>query len=380
MALPARGEPLPEPCVGLRLLALTDPAAAFAWLDRVRCARGGWLDAAGLGPDETPSHEILREGGMRLRAYREPGPGPVLLLVPAPIKRHYVWDLAPGRSVVRSALAAGFMVGLLEWTEPAGDAARRDLEDHADRLIGRAVDALAARHGAASVLLAGHSLGGTLAAIFAALHPDRVRGLVLVEAPLRFGPDAGALGALAAASPAAPGAVRRMFGTVPGSAISAMGIAADPVGFLAARWLDALASAAAAESALTHLRVLRWTLDELAMPGPLFEEVTGRLCRDDAFHRGTLRVAGRPALPERLAMPVLAVLDPRSRLVPPASVLPVLALAGRTPTILGHHEAEPGAALAHVGPLVGRTAQARLWPAILRWAHAAWAGEVAQPR
>jgi polyhydroxyalkanoate synthase len=312
---------------------------------------------------------------MRLRAYGEPVPGPVLLLVPAPIKKHYVWDLAPGRSIVRRALAAGFNVGLLEWTGPEGDAAGYGLDDHADRLIVAAVDALSRLHGSKGTLLAGHSLGGTLAAVFAALHPDRVPGLVLVEAPLRFGPDAGALGALAAAAPSAPEEVRRAFGVIPGSAISALGVAADPVEFLPARWLDAFASAFAPGSAVTHLRVVRWTLDELAMPGRLFEEVAGRLCRDDAFARGVLEIAGRPALPERLRMPVLAVIDPLSRLVPPASMLPVLVLAERAPTVLYHHEDEVGIALRHVGALVGRAAHERLWPAILGWVGAAWASE-----
>ena len=73
-------------------------------------------------------------------------------------------------------------------------------------------------------------------------------------------------------------------------------------------------------------------------------------------------------------MPVLAVLDPLSRLVPPASVLPTLRLAGRTPTVLHHHEDEAGVALRHVGALVGRAAHERLWPAILGWAGAVWAG------
>ncbi len=268
-------------------------------------------------------------------------------------------------------MAAGLNVGLLEWTGPEGDPAGFGLDDCADRLIGAAVDALAALHGSDGALLAGHSLGGTLAAVFAALRPERVRGLALVEAPLRFGPDAGPLGALAAMAPSAPEAVRAALGPVPGSVLSALGVAADPVEFLPARWLDALASAADPEASATHLRVVRWTLDELAMPGRLFEEVAGRLCRDDAFARGAL--AGRPALPGRLRMPVLAVLDPLSRLVPPASVLPVLGQAGRAPTVLHHREDEAGAALRHVGALVGRAAHGRLWPAVLGWAGAVWA-------
>ena len=104
----------------------------FGVMDEARRQAGRMLDAAGFGPDEAPWREALRADGVRLRAYGEPVPGPVLLLVPAPIKRHYVWDLAPGRSVVRRALAAGFNVGLIERTEPEGDAADRGVDDYAD--------------------------------------------------------------------------------------------------------------------------------------------------------------------------------------------------------------------------------------------------------
>src|SRR5258708_38764600 len=42
-------------------------------------------------------------------------------------------------------------------------------------------------------ILIGHSLGGPLAAILAAIEPHRVDKLVLIEAPLRFGEQTGAL-------------------------------------------------------------------------------------------------------------------------------------------------------------------------------------------
>ena len=220
------------------------------------------------------------------------------------------------------------------------------------------------------MLLAGHSLGGTLAAILAALHPARTRGLVLVEAPLRFGVGAGALGTLVAATPWGPEAARDILGVVPGSMISALGVAADPIEFLPARWLDALGSAGDPEAAATHARVLRWTLDELAMPGQLFADIAGRLCRDDAFHRGVIQVAGRQLGPEQLAIPVLAVVDPLSRLVPPRSTIPFLERTRGAWTVLQHRDEDAGIALRHVGPLVGRKAHRDLWPEILRWANA----------
>lgn len=353
---------------------MTNPGfSALHLLDQLRRARGAWLDRIGLGPLEHPWREVLRVDGMRLRAYGEPGGGPVLLIVPAPIKRGYIWDLVPDRSVVGQARAAGFDVGLVEWLEPEADAAAFGLDD-AERLIGVAVDAMADRHEVPGVLLAGHSLGGTLAAIHAARQPERVRGLVLVEAPLRFKGRDGSLAALAKAAPHAPEALQAAFGSVPGSVVSAAGMAADPVEFLVRPWLDSFVSSMDQEARTVRLRIMRWALDEFAMPGQLFADVTGRLCRDDSFYEGTLVVGGRPAVAERIAMPVLAVIDPRSVMVPPPSVLPFLERTRGAWTVRWHGENEAGVPLHHVAPLVGREAHRQLWPEILHWAHAVWAG------
>jgi polyhydroxyalkanoate synthase len=207
----------------------------------LRRDRAAWLRSAGFGPIETPFRTAYRLEGLRLRIYGEELDGPILLIVPAPIKRAYIWDLMPGRSVVRHAVGSGFTLGLIEWADPELDHASRGLEDYADRSIGIAVAAISQGFGARGVLLAGHSLGGTLAAIFAALHPREVRGLLLVEAPLRFGPGVGALGSMAACAPWAPEAAYGADREIPGSLISALGVAADPTEFLTGRWLDGLA-------------------------------------------------------------------------------------------------------------------------------------------
>jgi poly[(R)-3-hydroxyalkanoate] polymerase subunit PhaC len=312
---------------------------------------------------------------MRLRGYAGPRRGPALLLVPAPITRAYIWDLAPRRSVVRQALAAEYNVAVLEWIEPeAGSCADRGLDDYADRLIGSAVDTASTTFGTDGMLLAGHSLGGTLAAVFASLHPECVRGLALIEAPLHFESGTGALGLLAAAAPWAAEAASAAFETVPGSLVSALGLAADPVEFTAERWLDALASAADPEAAATHLRVIRWTFDEFPMPARLFADVLGRLCRDDEFHLGKLTIGGGAARSDRLGMPLLTVLDRRSMLVPARAVLPALQRASGPLTIHWHEETAAGAALKHVGALVGLEAHRRLWPKLLDQLAAVWEG------
>lgn len=177
--------------------------SALAWLDAARRSAGRALDVAGLGAWQAPFRIAVQAPPMRLRACQshEAGSGPALLLIPAPIKRAYIWDLRPEISVVRRCLARGLRTYVLEWLDPAPGDDELGLADYANRFPAAAVKAIAAETGRREVQLAGHSLGGTFAAIFAALHPERVRGLILIDAPLAFGATGGPLARAVAAAP-----------------------------------------------------------------------------------------------------------------------------------------------------------------------------------
>src|SRR5262245_25496388 len=299
--------------------------AFFEALDNARRLQGMALDALGLGPSEAPHETIFRTAGASLRRYGTgKEPGPPVVIIPAPIKRSYIWDLAPGASAARCLLDAG-SVFLLDWeptAEPFG------LAEYAG-LIREALDAAAIDR---AVLLA-HSLGGLFAAVFAALHPRRVRGLGLLATPLHFAPGVGIFSAMADAF-----AARAIPSSVPGSFLGAASFRAAPVTFGWDRFLDLAASLPAPGAMATHLRVERWALDEFPLPGQLLAELATRLARDDAFVRGTLSVGGRLAAPAQVTAPLLCVVDPRCDVVPPAAVLPFLEAAGSTDKTLLHYE------------------------------------------
>jgi len=213
-------------------------------------------------------------------------------------------------------------------------------------------------------ILAGHSLGGTFATIFASLHPERVRALILLEAPLSFAGDAGAIAELIRIGPTTE--TLRKVSAYPGTVLNALSLAASPESFLWWRWRDRLLSAGDPAALRTHLLVERWTLDEYAMPSALFADVVA-LYREDRFMRGTLRIKGQTAAPSNVTMPVLAVVDPDSDVVPPSSVIPFLDALPDRNWILLHYEGDTGIALRHVGVLAGRNAHRILWPEILAW-------------
>jgi polyhydroxyalkanoate synthase len=346
----------------------TDPVTD--WIDEVRRQFGRGLDTIGLGPRETPSRVVAEFPGAKLRAYhdRERSNGPVLLIMPAPFKRAYIWDLLPEVSVVRHCLSRGLRVYLLEWLIPTPREDEFGLAEYAHRLPALALDAIEAEADRPSPLLAGHSLGGTFAAIFSTLHPERVGGLVLADAPLAFGDQGGPLAQAAKAMPHAR-AIRGAAGSpVPGSVINALSVGAAPEAFQLQRVTDFAASLFDPRALAIHARVERWAYDEFPLPGRLFEDVLEQLYREDHFLKGTLRVGNRQTGIAGLRSPVMAVINPVGRVVPPRSVLDGLEAAASASVQVLEYEGDRGPMLQHVGPLVAPISHERLWPKILDWA------------
>jgi polyhydroxyalkanoate synthase len=287
----------------------------FVAVDEMRRWYGRGLDLW-LARTETPSRVVLERSGVKFHDYGHEKNCPSLLIIPAPVKKPYIWDLMPSVSVVLACLRAHFRVYVLEWTETPPNGPNRGLAVSADELIlecAKTIDG--------PTILAGHSLGATFATIFAALHPERVHALVLLEAPLSFSGDAGAIAELIRVGRTTEDL--RKVSAYPGTVLNALSVAASPDSFLWWRWRDWLLSGNDPATLRTHLLVERWTLDEYAMPSALFADVVD-LYRDDKFMRGTLRINGNTAMPENVTMPVLAVVDPESDVVPPSSVVPFL--------------------------------------------------------
>lgn len=108
------------------------PSSWFELLDQLRQLQGNALDCLGLGPRESAFQVVFRTPGLRLRCYATGAAhGAPLLIVPAPIKQPYIWDLSPERSVVRRAIEHQLGIYLVEWTAPGEGTPSPGLSDYA---------------------------------------------------------------------------------------------------------------------------------------------------------------------------------------------------------------------------------------------------------
>ena len=337
--------------------------ARFGWTDVLRRAQGDVLGAWGLGPDECPYRVVAAGSHWRLRDYSDPGASPHLLIVAAPIKRPYIWDLVPSASAIRFCLRQHLHVHLLEWMPASRHSSSNGLDEYVEA-IRECVAKISDEALGTRPFLIGHSLGGTLAAIFAAAEPQSISGLVLLGAPLCFQPATSTFrDALVSLVPTTLSDAEPF----PGSLLSHMSAMASPGTFIWSRLMDAVSSITDHHALEIHARVERWALDEVPLPGKLVRQIVEWLYRENRFCRGFLTVGDARADPFTLKAPTLAVVNAADEVAPLDSVKPFIdALPAESARII-EYPGEVGICLQHLGILVGRQALAQIWPQITSW-------------
>jgi polyhydroxyalkanoate synthase len=337
--------------------------AQFEFLDIWRCAQGSAAALWGTGPNECPYDVIASGEHWRLRDYGDPDSSRSLLIVAAPIKRPYIWDLSPSASALSYCLGANLHVYLLEWMPATRRTASAGI-DECTLAITACVKAISETRASAKPLLIGHSLGGTLAAIYTAAAPESVRALVLLGAPLCFQP--GTSGFRDALVSLVPSDVSEA-DPFPGSLLSNMSALASPSAFVWSRLMDVALSLPDARAMDLHARVERWVLDEVALPGKLVHQIITFLYREDRLCRGALMVGDRLIGPSTMSVPTLAVVNTTDDVAPLGSVLPFLDAMPTKDVRIIEYPGEVGVCLQHLGILIGRQAHTKVWPEIIAW-------------
>lgn len=137
-------------------------------------------------PDEivlesTPFDVAYEEDKVRLLHFRPLAEKQIkvpLVISYALINRYHILDIQAKKSWVRKLLEEGIDVYMIDWGAPTNIDKYLDFDDYVNSYLDNCVDFVRKESGADSVSLQGYCTGGTLATIYASLHPNKVRNLV----------------------------------------------------------------------------------------------------------------------------------------------------------------------------------------------------------
>ncbi len=301
------------------------------------------------------------EGGVTAQApvQDDDRPRTPIVFVPSLINRHYILDLMPGRSLVEFLVGAGFDVYMVDWGRPSDEDRYASFDDYLDGVLHRALRRAAARAGTDKVTLIGYCMGGTLTAIYTALHPEKVRNLVTFAAPIDFS-EGGLLSEWTDRRRFNADLLVDSLGNVPWQLMQASFHMLIPT--LWAQKALYLYDRLENDAFVDHFLALEtWGNDNVSFPGECYRRYVKDLYQGNELVRGGLYIHGKAARLENIHCPVLNVAALGDHIVPLASTKPLTDRAASTDKDLWEL---PGG---HIGAIVSRTAARTFWPALDAW-------------
>lgn len=320
-----------------------------------------WLpDAPPVG--QTPKEVVWSKNKARLYRYhsdhrRHPVP---LVLVYALINKPYILDLTPGNSLVEYLVAQGFDVFLLDWGVPGEEDASLRFDDYVLDYLNRAIAQVTRLTGQPQVSLLGYCMGGTIALMYAALEPDRVRNLTLLATPVDFS-EAGLFTHWLDPEVFNVDRVVDAFGLVPAPFIELGSKLLKPLQNYWAPTVNLLDRLDDEGFVQGWLVMNQWVNDGVPFAGEAYRQWIKWFYQQNRLIRGEVRLKGRPV---DLSHVRAAILNVRARQDHIVQACQAEALKGRTGSQDYCDLVAPGG---HVGLVSGRAAKHELFPRLAAW-------------
>ena len=353
------------PSVALWLSAQRTAFGAVA--DTVRTASvfsSRLADAASVDVGQTPSEVVYRENKLELHRYEsltDDSHDVPLLVVYALINRPFVLDLQPDRSVVRRLLEAGHDVYLIDWGEPSLLDTSLGLGDYVDRYLDNCVDVICERAGVSAINLLGYCMGGTLSAIYAARHPEKVNALGLMATGLYFDDTGGILEQWGGGDHYDPWALVETYGNVPGEFLDVGFDLMDPVANTVTKYARLADHVENEDFVENFARMERWLDDSVDVAGTVYAEFVEEIYQENRLAENELVVGGERVDIENIDMPVLQILGAYDHLVPPAASTPFNDRVGSDDVTTIEYPT------GHVGLAMSTSSHRDLWPEVAEW-------------
>jgi len=336
-----------------------------------------WQHAMRVGQGATPSEVVYEEGHVQLLHYlsdASPAFDTPLVFVFALVNRPYILDLKEGKSVVRHFVDGGFDTYLVDWGLPSDADRHLTLDDYVNGYLDNIVDHVRERSGTEQVSILGYCMGGTMSAMYTALHPEKVRNLILMAAGIDFATRNGLLNVWTDPRYFDVDRFVDAFGNAPASLLQASFLMLKPVANLVQKPLGFLERMNDDAFVDDYFAMEAWLNDNIDVPGEVYRQFVKYLYQQNRLVKGQMPVGKHVVDLKRITCPVLNLMAARDDLVPAAQSAPFNDLVGSQDRTAITFDA------GHIGLAVGSRAQRELWPQAVQGLSARSDRPAARPR
>ncbi|MDY0132402.1 MAG: class III poly(R)-hydroxyalkanoic acid synthase subunit PhaC [Desulforegulaceae bacterium] len=315
------------------------------------------------GIAQTPYEIVHQEDRVKLKYYKsnstEKKRKTPLLIVYALINRETMLDLQPGRSVVEKFLNDGVDVYMIEWGYPSTKDKYLTIDDHVNGYIDNMVDFIRKRENSKKVNLMGICMGGTFCTIYSALHPEKVKNLVLTVTPTSFDTNEGLLHVWM--NKIDVDKVVEGFGNIPGDIMNFGFLLLNPARLMIDKYKGFLHNIDNKSFLENFVRMEKWIYDSPDLPGETFRQFIKDFYQKNLLIKNELVIGGEKVDLKKITMPVLNIYGKFDHLVPPSA-------SDKITSVIGSKDTEDLCLeTGHIGIYVSSRYQKEFAPKISSW-------------
>lgn len=312
----------------------------------------------------TPTEPVYREDKLRVLRYEsdvEKQFSTPLLVVFALVNRPYILDLRPGKSVVRHFVDRGFDVYNLDWGVPADGDRYLDMHDYVEKYMVHVVDAVREHTGSERINILGYCMGGTMSAMYTALHPETVKNLIMLAAPVDWSSKDSLLSVWTDEKYFDVDRVIEVFGNAPAAWLQSSFLMLKPVSNLVEKYFSFYENMEDDKFLEDFFAMETWLNDNIPVAGEMFRQFVKYCFQRNQLIKGELRVGRKRVDLRDITCPVLNLTATADHLVPCGQSLPFNDAVGSRDRTAINFEA------GHIGMAVGSRANRELWPRVCDW-------------
>ena len=311
---------------------------------------------------KTPYDVVWQEDRVKLKHYRSERKIKLktpLLVVYALINRETMLDLQPGRSVVQRFLNDGVDLYMVDWGYPSRKDKFLTIDDHVNGYIGGAVDFIRRKHGIDKINLMGICMGGSFSVMYSALHPEKVKNLVITVTPTNFDTDQGLLHIWMKNIDA--DRMIETYGNMPGDLMNFGFLLLNPARLMIDKYVGFMENMDDKAFVENFVRMEKWIFDSPDVPGETFRQFVQDCYQKNLLIQNKMRLGGRRVDLKKITMPLLNFYGQYDHLVPPGACDLLTSRVGSTDT------EDICLKTGHIGIYVSSRYQEQFAPKIVQW-------------
>lgn len=318
----------------------------------------------GVRKGASPSEVVYEEDRVKLLHYVSDTP-PLfktpLVFIFALVNRPYILDIKSGKSVIEHFVRRGFDTYLVDWGVPTDMDRHLTLDDHINGYMSNVLDYVCERTGSPQANVLGYCMGGTMSAMFTALHPEIIRNLILMAAGIDFGTRDGLLQLWTGEGVFDVDGFVDAFGNAPAWFLQSAFLMLKPIANLVQKPIGFFERLEDEDYIDEFFTMETWLNDNIPVPGEVFRQFVKYLYQQNRLVKGTMPIGKHTVNLKNITCPVLNLMAQRDDLVPcsQSAVFNDLVSSSDRRTI----QFPAG----HIGLAVGSKAQRELWPQACDW-------------